>query len=64
MFLLLHVVKEAKLLWLDGQNRSDTNDSRPGAYDQKFAVLTPLVRYFLSFAVDREKKLNGGWLLY
>uniref|UniRef100_H3GEB5 PH domain-containing protein n=1 Tax=Phytophthora ramorum TaxID=164328 RepID=H3GEB5_PHYRM len=35
-------------------NRSDTNDSRPGAYDQKFAVLTPL-----SGEVD---VLHSGWM--
>ncbi|UIZ27455.1 hypothetical protein KXD40_005721 [Peronospora effusa] len=36
-------------------NRSEINDSRPGAYDQKFAVLTPLVRQFLSFAVGGKE---------
>ncbi|KAI9993892.1 hypothetical protein PInf_016413 [Phytophthora infestans] len=35
-------------------NRSDTNDSRPGAYDQKFAVLTPLHVNLLAFHNGRE----------
>ncbi|KAG1685066.1 hypothetical protein DVH05_009756 [Phytophthora capsici] len=35
-------------------NRSDTNDSRPGAYDQKFAVLTPLHVHLLAFHNGRE----------
>ncbi|KAG3008840.1 hypothetical protein PC121_g16748 [Phytophthora cactorum] len=35
-------------------NRSDTSDSRPGAYDQKFAVLTPLHVNLLAFHNGRE----------
>ncbi|OWZ12190.1 hypothetical protein PHMEG_00014688 [Phytophthora megakarya] len=35
-------------------NRADTNDSRPGAYDQKFAVLTPLHVNLLAFHNGRE----------
>ncbi|KAE9016517.1 hypothetical protein PR003_g15661 [Phytophthora rubi] len=35
-------------------NRSDANDSRPGAYDQKFAVLTPLHVHLLAFHNGRE----------
>ncbi|CEG45228.1 tbc1 domain family member 2a isoform x1 [Plasmopara halstedii] len=35
-------------------NRSDTTDSRPGAYDQKFAVLTPLHVNLLAFHNGRE----------
>ncbi|CAI5731459.1 unnamed protein product [Peronospora destructor] len=35
-------------------NRSDANDSRPGAYDQKFAVLTPLHVNLLAFHNGRD----------
>ncbi|CAH0483078.1 unnamed protein product [Peronospora belbahrii] len=34
--------------------RSDANDSRPGAYDQKFAVLTPLHVNLLAFHNGRD----------
>ncbi|CAI5713253.1 unnamed protein product [Peronospora farinosa] len=35
-------------------NRSEINDSRPGAYDQKFAVLTPLHVNLLAFYNGRD----------
>ncbi|RLN48094.1 hypothetical protein BBJ29_006291 [Phytophthora kernoviae] len=46
-------------------NRSEANDSRPGAYDQKFAVLTPLHVNLLAFHNGREwggysKRVTAG----